>query len=412
MALMLAPGFVSAREPAHSAPTSPARRVDRVVLTDDTLSKVLRTEGVSAAESARWEGVARRHAVLRRLAPGRPLGLEFDDGARLMTVRYDDLEREAQLVLRRGPRGGPVASREPLAVRVKAVGARGTVGRSLKDTALRAGIPAAVISQMVDLLSWRLDFKEAVHRGDRFRLLWEQRTTVDGRALRPGKVLAVEYLGRSDSAAAYLYRTPDGKAVYVDAEGHRLDGAPLRFPLEFSRITSTFSDARFHPVLHRNRPHLGVDFAAPSGTPVRAIGAARVQFAGTQGGFGKHVELDHGRGFVSTYSHLQRIAAPVRPGARIGHGEIIGWVGRSGMTSGPHLHFAIFDRGRYLDPLSIRYRRQFDAVDPVAFDDLRRQLTARLQAIPTSSPAAPTAPEIGLPPLAQAGRCGPITLTF
>ncbi len=410
---MLTPGSVLA-EAAAPVPDSGAttRRVDRIVLASDTLSRVLRTEGVSAAESARWEGVARRHTLLRRLAPGRPLGLEFDAGARLMTVRYDDLEREAQLVLRRTPRGGPIASREPLAVRVRTVGARGTVGRSLKDAALRAGIPASVISQMVDLLSWRLDFKEDVHRGDRFRLLWEQRTTVDGRALRPGQVLAVEYLGRTDSAAAYLYRTPTGEVMYADAEGHRLDGAPLRYPLEFSRITSTFSDARFHPMLHRNRPHLGVDFAAPNGTPVRAIGAARVQFAGTQGGFGKHVELDHGRGFVSTYSHLQRIAPAVRTGARIGHGEIIGWVGQSGLASGPHLHFAIFDQGQYLDPLSIRYRHRFDTVDPVAFDALRRQMTARLQALPISSPVAPTAPEIGLPPLAQAARSGPITLTF
>ena len=102
----------------------------------------------------------------------------------------------------------------------------------------------------------------------------------------------------------------------------------------------------------------------------------------------------------------------MQPGARIGHGEIVGWVGQSGLASGPHLHFAIFDQGQYLDPLSIKYRRRFDTVDPVAFEALRRQMTVRLQALPTSSPVAPTAPEIGLPPLAQAGRSGPITLTF
>ncbi|MGD9764250.1 MAG: M23 family metallopeptidase [Candidatus Binatia bacterium] len=410
--LVIAPVYAPALSRAPEADPAPVlRRVDRLVLAGETFTSILETEGVPREEIARWERTARRQSELRRLAPGRALGLEFGAGERLLAMSYD-LNGEARLVLERGPRGVPVVRREPAPVRMRTVGARGTVGRSLKDTALRAGIPEAVISQMVDLLSWRLDFKEDVHRGDRFRLLWERRTTLDGRALRPGRVLAVEYVGRSESAAAYLYRPGKGEPIYVDADGHRLDGAPLRFPLEFSRITSTFSDARFHPVLHRNRPHLGIDFAAPAGTPVRAIGAASVQFSGVQGGFGRHVELDHGRGFVSAYSHLQRIAPRVRAGARVRHGEIIGWVGSSGLATGPHLHFAIFDRGQYVDPLSIKYPAQETVLDPEAFARWRGQMVARLQAIGSSSPVAPTAPEIGLPPLAQVGRSGPITLTF
>jgi murein DD-endopeptidase MepM/ murein hydrolase activator NlpD len=227
-------------------------------------------------------------------------------------------------------------------------------------------------------------------------------------------VLAVEYDGRSDSAAAYLYEGEgaNAEATYVDAEGHPLDGAPLRFPLEFTRITSAFSDARLHPILHVNRPHLGVDFAAPVGTPVRAIGPGAVQFSGVQGGFGNHVELDHGDGFVSAYSHLQRIAPGLAPGAAVKRGQLVGWVGQTGLASGPHLHFAIFQDGEYLDPLAIRYPPQLGAVDEAAFARLRRTMSARLHALPQSSPAAPTAPDIGLPPLAQMASVGPITLTF
>ena len=191
----------------EAAPASRTRHIGRIVLAGDTLSSLLHSAGVPAAESVRWQGAARRHPSLRRLAPGRPLGMEFDAGARLIAVRYDDPEREARLVLERRPHGGPVARREPLPVRVRTIG-------------------------------------------------------------------------------------------------------------------------------------------------------------------------------------------------------------QTGLTRGPHLHFAIFNRGRYLDPLSIKHPAQFGAVDRGAFASLQQQMSARLQAIPASSPAAPTTPEIGLPPLAQAGRSGPITLTF
>jgi murein DD-endopeptidase MepM/ murein hydrolase activator NlpD len=167
-----------------------------------------------------------------------------------------------------------------------------------------------------------------------------------------------------------------------------------------------------HPILHRNRPHLGVDLAAPSGTPVRAIGSGSVRFSGTQNGFGNHIEIDHGGGFVSAYSHLQGVAPEIGAGQPVSRGQLIGWVGQTGLATGPHLHFAIFEHGQYVDPLTIKYPPQLDAIDTIASAGWRRQLSARLHTLPQNSPLTPTAPEMGLPALAQASGVGPITLTF
>lgn len=410
--LVAAPVQAPARSRLEAvAAAAVARSIAHVIAPRETLATALGAHGVAADEIARWQRAARPVADLRRLVPGHLLQVELDGRNRVLTLRYD-LPGEARLVVAPTARGRLRARREPLPVRTRSVGARVTVGRSIKDSALRAGIPDPVISQLVDLLGSRLDFKEDVHRGDRIRVLWEQRATLDGRLLRPGRIIAVEYEGRAESAAAYAYDAPGESPTYVDATGARLDGAPLRYPVEFTRITSAFSDARLHPILHRHRPHRGVDFAAPSGTPVRAIGPATVQFAGMRSGYGNHVELDHGDGFVSAYSHLRGIAPTVRAGARIERGELLGWVGKTGLATGPHLHFAIYVDGEYRDPLTIAYPARLGGVPEATFAQLRARMTARLQAIPQNSPNAPTAPETGLPPLALAGGVGPLTLTF
>lgn len=394
--------------PMTAAP--PTRQVVLTVAPGDRLDALLRAQDVTREEGARWQRAARPVADLRRLTGGRQLQLELNARGALLALRYD-LAGEERLVVEPDRRGRLAARREAVPVRVRTIGARGVVGRSIKDAALRAGIPEPVISQLVDLLGWRLDFKEDVHRGDRFSVLWQQRATPEGRLLRPGRIVAVEYAGRSDNAAAYLLADGDDP-TYVDADGHPLGSAPLRYPLEFSRITSAFSDARMHPILHRDRPHLGVDLAAPAGTPVRAIGTGTVRFRGVQSGFGNHVEIDHGRGLVSAYSHLARFAPDVATGRPVSRGQLIGWVGQTGLATGPHLHFALFEHGQYVDPLSIKYPAHLSAEDVTASAGLRAQLSARLRALPQNSPLAPTAPEMGLPALAQATGVGPITLTF
>ncbi|MFN8640305.1 MAG: hypothetical protein U0802_01060 [Candidatus Binatia bacterium] len=178
--------------PASLAPAIPVRHVVLPVARGDHLDALVGGQGVADREVARWQRAALPVADLQRLAAGRHLQLDFAADGRLLTLRYD-LEGEERLVVESDARGRLLARREPVPVRVRTIGARGVVGRSIKDAAVRAGIPEPVISQLVDILGGRLDFKEDVHRGDRFAVLWEQRATPEGRLLRPGRIVAVEY---------------------------------------------------------------------------------------------------------------------------------------------------------------------------------------------------------------------------
>jgi murein DD-endopeptidase MepM/ murein hydrolase activator NlpD len=411
LAVVLCSASVSALQSLRAPAAAPApRSVAHRIARGESFSRILAAHGAAPDEGARWHRALRTHFDLRHIQAGRILHFELAPDGRLRGLRYE-IARDRTLLASRGGDGDIEARVESQPVDVRVVGARATVRTSFYEAARRAGVPSAIISRMVDLLSWKLSLNSDVHRGDRLRVLYEVRIGRDGRRLAPGRVLAVDYRGRTESVAAYLYAEADGEPVYADDAGHLLDAAPLRFPLEFTRISSTFSDARMHPILKRERAHLGVDFAAPIGTPVRAIAPGLVKFAGAQNGFGNHVELDHGAERVSAYSHLNGIAPGVKSGARVQRGQLLGWVGQTGLATGPHLHFAVFEGGRYVDPLTLEFPADAMALDPRRYARLRTEMLARLRAIPRPAPETPNAPE-SLPPLAQAGRIAPITLTF
>jgi len=170
--------------------------------------------------------------------------------------------------------------------------------------------------------------------------------------------------------------------------------------------------SRFHPILKRRRPHRAVDFAAPSGTPVRSIGAGTILFAGRRGGLGRHIRVDHGNGLVSTYSHLRSIRRGIRRGVRVERGQMIGRVGQSGLATGPHLHFAVYRRGRYINPLKLTPPVVSVRVDHEKFAAMQISLAERMKRIPGNYPAMPSTPPIALSAVAQACQVGPVVLTL
>ena len=391
-------------------PTPATTDVKHSIASGESLARILSDYDVDSQEAARWCTAAGEKANLRRLVPGQCVDLTFAD-EQLVRLQFP-LDDENNLVVTRVTDVDLKARVESLPAHVRVVGARGIVDETFYQAAQQAGVPDPVISTMVDLLAWKVDFNSDVRPGDHFRVLYQQRVAPDGRLLKPGHILAVEYRGRRASADAFLYETEPGKVTYLNADGKAVERAFLRYPLEFTRISSGFSTSRLHPILKQRRRHLGVDFAAPTGTPVRSVGAGTVTVSGWQGGLGRAVKIDHGGGLVTVYGHLRRISGGIRRGVRVERGQIVGAVGMSGMATGPHLHFAVFDRGRYVNPLRLKAQPAVVTIDREKFEVTRGELASRLRAIPGSCPHVLSTRPVTLSVVAQAWQLGSVSLTL
>ncbi|MBL8958576.1 MAG: M23 family metallopeptidase [Gemmatimonadetes bacterium] len=269
----------------------------------------------------------------------------------------------------------------------------GTVDQNLYE-AFAAGareLPQKVRNELAwnvaDVFEYRLDMSRDLQPGDAFRVLVERERTGTG-AVRLGDVLGVDYTSRGSRLRVVRYLDREGRARYFDETGRSMQAAFLRAPLEFRRVSSVFGMRR-HPILGVMRRHRGTDYAAASGTPVRAIGDGVVITAGRMSGFGNVIELRHPNGFVTRYGHLRGFADGVRRGARVSIGSTIGYVGMTGLASGPHLHFEVLVNGEQRDP-----RTAFNSAAGLplaegergAFDETRRLLLARLDSVPLSVP--------------------------
>ncbi|TFY99538.1 M23 family metallopeptidase [Ramlibacter rhizophilus] len=222
----------------------------------------------------------------------------------------------------------------------------GTIRSSLFAAVDEARIPDEIAVQVADILGGRVDFHRGLRKGDWFNVVYEV-LVADGEPMRTGRVLSVEFINNGKSHTAMWFQQPGRKGAYFDLDGSALQSAYLASPMEFSRVTSGFS-MRFHPVLKQWRAHLGTDYGAPTGTPVRSVGDGTVEFAGWQNGFGNVVTIRHNASDVTLYAHLSRIA--VRKGQSVSQGQNVGAVGATGWATGPHLHFEFRKNGEHQDP--------------------------------------------------------------
>lgn len=245
--------------------------------------------------------------------------------------------------------------------------------------ALDRNARAQVAYAMADVFAWQLDFSSDIQPGDRFTVVLDRETSDEG-DVRLGRVVAGELLNDGRRLSAYAFKGSDNRPGYFDAEGVSLRRAFLAAPVEFRRISSGFSRGRFHPVLGRFRAHEGIDYAAAPGTPVMAAGDGQVARAGWSGGYGNLVELRHRNGVVTRYGHLKRIARGLRSGARVTQGEIIGYVGSTGLSTGPHLHYEFRVNGIARDYQTVDKGQgaPMPAADRTAFQEERRWLDGLL----------------------------------
>ena len=324
----------------------------------ETLSELMGRTRLNIEEARALLAQVEAVQDVRKVRPGLVL--------RYTQATFDGLMKRAELGLDADHVLSVEAGKEGLAARVAEVEVRpdtavlaGTVRSSLYQALLEGAgdVPRAERQQIADILAdrifaWKLDFSSDLRAGDSFRIVYERMARPDGTA-RSGRVLAVQFEVGGKLQDAYLFRQ-HGRDDYFDGTGESLRRAFLRAPLEFRRISSTFSIGRYHPILHRIRAHKGVDFAASRGTPVRAVGDGVVARAGWSGGYGNVVQLRHMRGYGSRYAHLLRFADGIRAGTRVHQGDLIGYVGSTGLSTGPHLHYEFHSDGRAVDPNTIK----------------------------------------------------------
>ena len=255
----------------------------------------------------------------------------------------------------------------------------GTIHTSLSEAASRAGVPMGVLGEMIHAFSYDVDFQREIRSGDSFTMLYERIDDEFGRPTGKGRLLYCEMVLSGTRLRLYRFQSPDGEVDFYNAIGESIRKALLRTPVDAARITSGFG-MRFHPILGYSRMHRGVDFGAPSGTAVYAAGDGVVSFAGRSSGYGNYIEISHNQQYATAYGHLSAFARGLHEGARVRQGEVIGYVGMTGMATGPHLHYEVHLNGEQIDPLSVKMpaTTRLAEADLKAFYDARARIDREL----------------------------------
>jgi murein DD-endopeptidase MepM/ murein hydrolase activator NlpD len=287
----------------------------------------------------------------RELRAGGTILLASSASGKLLTLTVPVGQTNQRLFFERDGGGMHVQLSTPVAAPIVEMRAA-EISSSLFAATDSAGLPDSIANQLVDVFSTEIDFHTDLRKGDRFSVIYET-PQIDGQRLNGGRILSAEFVNDGTHYRVALYRGKDGNESYYTEDGRSLRKGFLRSPLAFSRVSSGFS-RRFHPILKQWRQHKGVDFAARTGTPVKATADGHVSFVGTKTGYGKIIVVEHSNGYSTAYAHLSRFSRGLSKAARVDQGEIIGYVGQTGWATGPHLHYEVRINDRAYDPLTVR----------------------------------------------------------
>lgn len=325
--------------------------------------------------------------IARSLIPGKQVDASTDAEGNLISFEYQLTTDQFINIKKTGD--GYEAEKSLRQLEVRPILKSAKISSSLFAATDAANIPDNIAIQVADIFESEIDFHSDLRSGDHFNVIYEG-SYYQGELLKSGDVLAAEFVNNGKTFRAVGFRGNDGKMQYFTPEGKSLHKSFLRSPLEFTRVSSGFSVARFHPVLQRVRAHKGVDMAAPTGTRVKASGDAVVDFVGRKGGYGNVIVLKHKNGVSTVYGHLSRFAEGLRRGIKVSQGEIIGFVGMTGVATGPHLHYEFLLNGQHRDPMKVALPKanSIDASNRVAFDKASTQLSAQLGLLGASNIAA------------------------
>ena len=338
----------SARNSA-APPKAEATTIDLIVGRNDTLDRIFRKLNLNLTDLANLRAMPGIKTHMDNLRLGESLHIVYRDD------ELDGFERrlndDETLKVARGPDGlRAEVLQNPLEGRTRTI--RGVIDSSLFEAVTAAGAHDQTAVNLADIFQWDIDFVLDIQPRDSFTVTYRE-LYQNGAYVKDGPVLAASFVNQGRSYYAVRYVDSEGAARYFTPDGRSLHKAFLRAPVEFTRISSKFNSARYHPILNLIRAHKGIDYAAPMGTPVRAAGDGRVAYAGPKGGYGNVVELEHSRSITTVYGHLSRFAKGTRAGAHVVQGEVIAYVGMTGLATGPHLHYEYRVNGVFKNPQTV-----------------------------------------------------------
>ncbi|HET7307254.1 MAG TPA: peptidoglycan DD-metalloendopeptidase family protein [Gammaproteobacteria bacterium] len=365
LAERLAAGAVSMPLPLPESETAdaaaqPPEQVDIVTVKGgDTLASIFARDGFSAADVAAIMAIGDATQPLRRIFPGDQLQFVRGPDGTLAQLKLV-LPENALLTVSRDA-AGFVAHSKPLPVLENVTWAHGVIESSLFGAATEAGLSDNMTMQLIHLFGWDIDFGNEVRPGDSFTVLYQHTYSArDGSG--DGAILAAEFHANGHVYTAIRYTDDDGHTGYYTADGHNVRKAFLRSPVKYTRVSSRFSMHRMNPVLHYVRPHEGVDLAAPEGTPIHVTADGTIIFRGRKGGYGNAVVVKHFGRYSTLYGHMSRFARGEHVGSHVHQGQVIGYVGHTGIATGPHVHYEFRINGRHVAPLKVK----LPAADPIA----------------------------------------------
>jgi murein DD-endopeptidase MepM/ murein hydrolase activator NlpD len=356
-----------------------------IVGRNDTLDAIFRRMALDTADLAAIRQLPGIRQSLDFLKPGDAIKLTHADGE-LKELTRKVSETQTLKVVRQDDGFAAKMIDNPVQIRVRT--ATATIDSSLFQAAEAADISDIVALKLANVFAWDIDFVLDIREGDRFTAVYE-RIYQDGKYLRDGEILAAEFVNSGKVYRAVRFVTESGGASYYTPDGLPMRKAFLRAPVEFTRVSSVFNPHRLHPILNLIRGHMGTDYAAPTGTPVHAAGEGRVSFAGRRGGYGNALVLAHSNSVSTLYGHMSRFAKNIRVGTHVQQGEVIGYVGMTGLATGPHLHYEYLVNGVHKNPQTV----QLAGAEPLRAEVLQkfRDLTAPLLGALSPQPAASNA---------------------
>lgn len=347
---------------AQALPTSYAQHVR--VKSGDTLAKILVNAGVGRTETHYIVQALTEKYDPRRIRQGQQLTLTFESAPMIIDVSVPpqtdqfvsltlEPDYKTEVRVARDPDGNFVAREMAKTLNRNPVRAEGTIENSLYVAGRNSGVPAVVIARMIRLMSWDVDFQRDIRAGDTFEVMYERVTDKNNKHVYDGTVKYVALTLSGKRITVYRHELADGSIDYFDEDGKASRKALMRTPIDGARLSSGFGKRR-HPILGYTRMHKGVDFAAASGTPIYAAGNGTVAYAGRKGSFGNYIKIRHNGTYQTAYAHLQGFARGIRSGKRVEQGQVIGYVGTTGRSTGPHLHYEVHQGNQQVNPMQIK----------------------------------------------------------